>query len=150
MKRKILVLFILSVFVLSALAFAGGFKTVKDLLNEARQIVKEITVDEAYNDYFLPGKKDVVFLDVREKAEVEAGHIPGAKWLPRGLVEFKIGNLFPDKDAQLIIVYCKSGGRSLLTAKALTEMGYKVISMKGGFRAWAKKNYPIEKGDITN
>ena len=150
MRKRVLSLVILLIFIVSAFAFAQSFKTVKDLLAEARQVVKEITVDEAYKDYFKPRKKDVVFLDVREKEEVEAGHIPGAKWIPRGLLEFKIEKMFPNRDAQLILVYCKTGGRSLLAAETLTKMGYKVISIKGGFTDWAKKKYPVKKGEISS
>ena len=124
-------------------------KTKDDFLSEARAVIQEITVEEAYNDYFKPKKADVIFLDVREANEVEAGHIPGASWVARGLLEFKIAGMFSDCDAQTIIVYCKNGGRSALATEILQEMGYKVISMNGGFEGWQEKRYPVRKGAIA-
>ena len=141
---------IVGVLLVSAPIFAAeGNKTSADFLSEAREVIQEITVDEAYNDYFKPKKADVVFLDVREADEVEAGHLPQASWVARGLIEFKIAGIFSDCDAQIIIVYCKNGGRSALAAKTLQEMGYKVISMNGGFEGWQEKRYPVRKGAIT-
>ncbi|MDI3524252.1 MULTISPECIES: rhodanese-like domain-containing protein [unclassified Kosmotoga] len=122
-----------------------AYKTVADLLTDARSTVKEITVEEAY-DLYRKKASDIVFLDVREAEEVEAGHIPGATWIPRGLIEFKIEKMFPDRNAQVFVVYCKSGGRSLLAAKTLQEMGYEVMSVKGGFTAWKTKRFPIRRG----
>lgn len=141
---------IVGVLLVSAPIFAAeGNKTSADFLSEAREVIQEITVEEAYNDYFKPNKADVIFLDVREASEVEAGHIPGASWIARGLIEFKIAEMFSDCNAQTIIVYCKSGGRSALAAEILQEMGYTVISMNGGFVGWQEERYPVRKGAIA-
>lgn len=129
---------------------AEDYKTKADFLAEAREVIQEITVEEAFNDYFKPKKAGVVFLDVREADEVEAGHLPGAAWLARGLIEFKTETMFADRDAQMIIIYCKNGGRSALTAQTLLEMGYNVISMNGGFEGWEEKHYPVQRGAIAS
>ena len=44
---------------------------------------------------------------VREKDEWDAGHIDGAVHIPRGVLEFKINEVVPDKN-RLIIVQCKT------------------------------------------
>src|SRR3712207_8127264 len=59
----------------------------------------------------------------RSPDEYEAGHVPGAKPLPRGLLEYKAADELPDKDAR-IVVHCALGGRGSLAAKSLKEMGY--------------------------
>ncbi len=88
--------------------------------------------------------QDVTVLDVREPDEFEAGHIPGAKPLPRGLLEYKAAEELPDKDAR-IVVHCALGGRGSLAAKSLKEMGYtNVANMEGGLSAWREKGYEVE------
>jgi len=62
-------------------------KTVQTMLAEADAEVPRISPDEAKG---LLGRADVLFLDVREPAEVAAsGKVPGAVAVPRGLVEFR-------------------------------------------------------------
>ncbi|NUU94962.1 hypothetical protein XO10_00100 [Marinitoga sp. 1135] len=120
-------------------------KTAKDFIADAKAVVKEISVEEAFKIYKSKDSK-YIFLDVREANEVEAGHIPNAHWIPRGLLEFKIASLVKNTEDKIIVVYCKSGGRSILAAKTLKEMGYNVLSVSGGFTAWKNKRYPIRRG----
>ncbi|MGE3535856.1 MAG: rhodanese-like domain-containing protein [Candidatus Tectimicrobiota bacterium] len=44
-----------------------------------------------------------VILDVREKEEYDQGHIDRATLLPRGLVEFRINDIVPDKATNIIL-----------------------------------------------
>ena len=135
---------LVSILVLSLVVLPGGaakYKTLADILQEALNVVTEITPVEAAAKV---GEKDVVFLDVREPTEIENGRIPGAVVLPRGLLEFKIEKMYPDRDAQLFVVYCKAGGRGLLATKTLIEMGYKAVNIKGGITAWKKEGLPLE------
>jgi len=79
-------------------------------------------------------------VDVREGEEYEAGHLENAILLPRGVLEFKVGN-FPELEdkSTAVLVYCRTGGRSALAAQTLQESGYNnVLSMVGGFEAWSK------------
>jgi len=89
-------------------------------------------------------KGGVLFLDVRTEKEYKKGHIPGAMNIPRGLLEFRIAKMIPDRNAS-IVVYCRSGARSSLATYTLVRMGYRnVKNMDGGWRAWAKAGYPVE------
>ncbi|MDQ0158407.1 rhodanese-like domain-containing protein [Alkalibacillus salilacus] len=76
---------------------------------------------------------DVTVIDVREADEVAEGHIPGAKNIPLGLLEFRENEL--DKNEDYIMV-CRSGGRSGKATQYLEERGYKVKNMTGGMLAW--------------
>jgi len=115
--------------------------TTKEMEAEARKHIKEISVAEAKAE--LDSGK-AIFLDVREPAEWEKGHIPKAKHLPRGLLEYKIANVVPDKSAR-IIVYCKVGGRGCFSTDTLCCLGYTdVVNMAGGWKAWVKAGYPVE------
>jgi rhodanese-related sulfurtransferase len=44
-----------------------------------------------------------VILDVREKEEYDQGHIAQARLLPRGLLEFRINDIVPNKSVNLIL-----------------------------------------------
>lgn len=91
------------------------------------------------------GGDSFTLLDVREDHEWQAGHLPGAEHLGKGIIERDIEERFPDVDAELIL-YCGGGFRSALAAETLQKMGYtNVISMDGGFRGWKEAGYPIEK-----
>lgn len=112
------------------------------MLKNARSQITEITVADAKA---LMDQGGYLFVDVRAADENKGGHLPGAKWLDRGLLEFNVERAVPNK-ATPLVVYCKTGGRSALAAYTLKQMGYtNVKSMNGGFEAWAKAGYPVEK-----
>ena len=114
-------------------------KSFKQMMDEARNEVKEISVQEARDLIEKNGK--FLLMDVREKDEYREGHLEGALSLPRGFLELKVETAVPEKSTP-IIAYCAGGVRSLLAAKALKEMGYQsVISMSGGFTAWKTAGY---------
>ena len=74
-----------------------------------------------------------VLLDVRDRDEYAAGHIPGSVNLPLSEIR-SAEDRFPDVDTPLF-VYCLSGARSRAIA-ALGEMGYTKLANLGGIRAW--------------
>ncbi|EKB21763.1 rhodanese-like domain-containing protein [Aeromonas veronii] len=83
-------------------------------------------------------------IDVREESEWAKGHLPGARYLGRGVIERDIETQFPDLETELYL-YCGGGFRSVLAADNLQQMGYrKVISVDGGFRGWCDAGYPVE------
>ena len=83
-------------------------------------------------------------IDVREESEWARGHLPGARYLGRGVIERDIETLFPDPETELYL-YCGGGFRAILAADNLQQMGYrKVISVDGGFRGWLEAGYPVE------
>ena len=110
--------------------------TAVDLVQEAKKTIKEVSCEEA-NEMIANGS---IALDIREPAEYEAGHIPNAIHIPRGVMEFQITDhpSFQDRDAS-IVIYCRSGGRSALAVKSLESLGYtNTCSMAGGYTAWAE------------
>jgi len=86
-----------------------------------------------------------VVIDVREPEEWAAGHIPGAKHVPKSYLESRIEGAVPDRDAH-VILYCASGNRSAWAARTLTEdLGYEnVESMTGGFTLWKDRGYEVD------
>lgn len=115
--------------------------TAMDLVADAKQHIKEIDIATAQKQL-----QSSVIIDVREPGEFSAGHLPGAVNIPRGVLEFQIGNHpnFQGKQTANIIVYCQTGGRSALATHALNQLGYtQAVSMAGGFKAWAESGLPL-------
>ncbi|MCS3454210.1 rhodanese-related sulfurtransferase [Aeromonas sp. BIGb0405] len=83
-------------------------------------------------------------IDVREESEWAKGHLPGASYLGKGVIERDIEVRYPDPDTELFL-YCGGGFRSILATDALQKMGYRhVVSVDGGFRGWSEAGYPVE------
>src|SRR5450755_3927065 len=86
-----------------------------------------------------------VIVDVRETEEFAAGHIPGAKHIPRSHLESRIEGAVADRSAH-VILYCQSGNRSAWAARTmLDDLGYEnVESMTGGITLWKDRGYQVE------
>jgi len=91
-----------------------------------------------------------VLIDIREESEYKAGHIPGTKFIPRGLLEFQIWKAlgFPnnvDMNTK-IYVQCRTGGRATLAAADLQKIGFtNVTAVIMNIEDWEKKGNPWEK-----
>ena len=112
-----------------------------ELQRRVKEQVPEIDPAEAREQ----AANGAVLVDVRENEEFDAGHIPGAKHVPRGYLETRIENAVPDR-SQHVILYCASGNRSAFAARTLLEdLGYdNVESMTGGITLWKDRGYEVE------
>ncbi len=76
----------------------------------------------------------MTLIDVREPAEYEAGHIPGALFMPLSHLPDNSDKLDLSKTT---VTYCKRGPRSKSAAMLLKRQGAKdVYYMDGGIDAW--------------
>ncbi|PIQ44113.1 MAG: sulfurtransferase [Gammaproteobacteria bacterium CG11_big_fil_rev_8_21_14_0_20_46_22] len=118
------------------------------LCDQARSRVQEITIQEL-NRRISETDEALTILDVREDYEWDEGRIFGAVHCGRGLLEFMINKLLPDTSVN-IVVYCRSGNRSLLAADRLKQLGYThVVSLQGGITAWAEAGYAVD-GEVLD
>jgi len=86
----------------------------------------------------------VVFVDTSQ--DFARGHVPGARWVPRGWLEFWIDAVVPSKSTA-VTVTCQDGQGSVLAAATLRKLGYLQVSvLEGGMVAWQKAGLPVEKG----
>jgi rhodanese-related sulfurtransferase len=118
-------------------------KTAHDLVAAAKSRVHEVPLAEA--DAAI--QRADVLLDVREADEFAAGHLPGAIHASRGLLEFKLSGspALAARDLK-VVLYCKTSGRAALAAAVMQDMGYlDVVSIAGGFDAWAAAGKPVAK-----
>src|SRR3989442_13155642 len=93
----------------------------KELLNEAKKQIKEVSVQEVRDK--LNPDNGFTLLDVREGDEWEQGHLGNAISLPRGFLELKADKTLTDKN-QPIVVYCAGGVCLCPAAHALEYLGY--------------------------
>lgn len=122
---------------------------IKQLVSEAEREIETLSVDDAKA---LHGQDAVVFVDLRDVRELKReGSIPGAIHVPRGMLEFWIDPDSPyhkevfNQDARYVF-FCASGWRSALATQAATRMGLKPAAhISGGFSAWVKQGYPVDK-----
>ncbi|MRI58529.1 MAG: rhodanese-like domain-containing protein [Epsilonproteobacteria bacterium] len=90
-------------------------------------------------------QKDVVVLDVRTPQEYMQGHIKGANLIPVQVFQYlRLGGKgIRDKK---VLVYCRSGNRSVSASKWLESWGVKsVYNLKRGILEWKALGYPLER-----
>jgi rhodanese-related sulfurtransferase len=120
-----------------------GGKTVAQMLDEAARQIAFMSMEEV-RQRVTEHDPDLVVLDVRERDAYEAGHIPGARHIPRGQLELRVDNELPDPTAR-ILLYCEFGKISTLAAAMLRTIGYtRAVALDGGARAWREAAYPLE------
>lgn len=123
-------------------------RNVNDMVAEAKARIEELSVEELQAEI---EAGDVTVVDIRDVRERwERGAIPGARSMPRGMLEFWFdpeskyykGGL--DFDARYV-VYCAGGGRSALAADALQQLGYRnVAHLTVGFNGWKDAGGAVE------
>lgn len=80
--------------------------------------------------------RGAVLLDIRDREEHDAGHIPGSRHLSRGKLEMNIEGLVPDLGTP-ILCYCNANNRGALSADSLRSMGYTNAQyIAGGLKAY--------------
>jgi len=117
--------------------------------------VKSINADETKT--LIAGQTEGAYtlLDVRQPGEYESEHLPGAKLIP--LPDLK--DAFSQLDSlKPVIVYCRSGSRSLAAAQLLSGLGFdEIYNLEGGIMGWQglkahgpkELNLDLVRGDET-
>lgn len=121
-----------------------GGKSVAQLLSEAAAGVPFMSLSEL-SERIGGNSRDLIVLDLRESEAFHAGHIPGAKHLPRGQLELRVNTELPDPTVR-IVTCCEFGKISTLAAATLRELGFaRVAALDGGMKAWREASYPTEQ-----
>jgi rhodanese-related sulfurtransferase len=124
-------------------------KRYADLVSDALTRVKEIQPWDLSRQ--LADGRNLVMLDVREPAEFDTLHIPGAINVPRGVLEQScewdfnetVPLLAAGKELDIVVI-CRSGYRSALVADVMQLMGYTgVVSLRTGVRGWNDFDQPL-------
>jgi rhodanese-related sulfurtransferase len=111
------------------------------LVNDARSRIKEVQARDV--PAILAANPKARLIDTREESEYAAGHVKGAEWLGKGVIERDIEAKHPDKSEPLYL-YCGGGFRSAIATDNVQKMGYtNVHSVDGGWRV-LKDIMPVE------
>jgi molybdopterin/thiamine biosynthesis adenylyltransferase len=112
-----------------------------ELLRQVKSQIEEVDPSEVAELI----DEGVTVVDVRETEEFAAGHLPGAKHVPRSYLETRIEGIVPDHSTQ-VILYCASGNRSAYGVRTLEDdLGYEhVRSMTGGITLWKDRGYGVQ------
>ena len=106
-------------------------------------IAKEILPAEA----FAKAKQGTLFVDVREKSELEAEayDVPNLLHIPLGELELRFAEIPNDRD---VVIVCRGGVRSLHALHFLIGQGYtNAANMKQGILGWMREGFPVHKGN---
>ena len=101
----------------------------------------DLTPDEFEKAYIAD---ETVAIDVRTADEFAAGHLYHAiniDWQKDGFMDEITKNF---NKSLTLAIYCRSGKRSAAAAQALSDAGYKVLNLTGGYTAWT------EAGKMSN
>ena len=97
----------------------------------------DLTTPETISVDELDSFDAAMVLDVRNKTEHAAGHIPGSTQLSGGRALWNLEQLPTDGP---IVTYCQSGVRNSVAASALRRAGYRVVELEGSYAAWSQRN----------
>jgi rhodanese-related sulfurtransferase len=124
--------------------------TINDLLDAARERLDRLRPADALDAV----QRGAVLVDIRSETQREAdGLIPGARFCPRNVLEWRVdpasGHADPslggDVDAWLVLV-CNEGYQSSLAAATLQDLGFaRATDLEGGFQAWQAAGLPVDR-----
>jgi len=86
-------------------------------------------------------RREAVILDVRERHEWKAGHVPGSRNIPLSTLAKRHHEL---KEDRTYVAVCRSGSRSRSATAQLCNAGFTVLNLKGGMHAWQRAGLPLE------
>ncbi|MEJ1336633.1 MAG: rhodanese-like domain-containing protein [Candidatus Sedimenticola sp. (ex Thyasira tokunagai)] len=120
-----------------------------DLLVERLKSVNELMPWDM--DEMMKADPNILVLDVRERDEFDTMHVPNSLNVPRGIVESACEWGYEETEPELVearertvIVVCRSGYRSIMTAFNLQLLGFdKVYSLTTGLRGYNDYELPF-------
>jgi len=79
----------------------------------------------------LENDNNITLLDVRTISEYKEGHLQDATLIPVQALAQNLDMIKQDKNKK-ILVYCRTGSRSVIASHILEEHGFTPINIKGG------------------
>lgn len=127
-----------------------SIKPIFQLVAETKEQLENLSVEQLKSE--IRNRDNLLLVDIRELQEnVDLGTIPGARHVPRGMLEFWADPSSPYyrdyfNEDKRIVLFCAGGGRSALAARALEDMGYADVGhLEVGFNGWAKAGEAVQE-----
>jgi rhodanese-related sulfurtransferase len=120
------------------LCYAPPYSSAKDNVNMAGYMIENAIAGKVKNFHWhdvdaLPRDGSVSLIDVREPFEFEKGSIDGFINIPLDLLRKRVSEL----DITLpVYVNCQSGLRSYIASCILSQSGFEVYNLSGGYRLY--------------
>lgn len=131
--------------------YLGTLKDGDVLKHYLRKTTKAETAEKTYKHVLsnqqlaeeMHENESLLVIDVREEAEYSFSHIPNTINIPFGELKNNINKFAKDKPIYLV---CRTGNRSDLAAKQLTELGYtEVYNVVPGMSGWTGETNSIKR-----
>ena len=147
-RNYVYILFILTIFLVSC-SVEKSTQKVELSFKEQGNVGKVVPSEIAYQ--MKQQGEDIVLVDVREKEEWDAEHIPGAIWIPHSKLKENDKEAWSlletlSKTHKNVFTYCGAGHRSGFIATKAQEKGLSNVFNLDGFSFW-KLKFPIIKGE---
>jgi rhodanese-related sulfurtransferase len=124
-------------------------------IDQAKLHLENLSIQNLIEE--LEDDPDLLLVDIRELQErVDLGAIPGSVHVPRGMLEFWAdpqSRYYREyfRQNRRTVLYCAGGGRSVLAARALIDMGFAdVAHVEQGFAGWERAGLPVEDVRATS
>ncbi|WP_338533168.1 CoA-disulfide reductase [Paenibacillus peoriae] len=120
------------------LAYAPPYSSAKDPVNMAGYVASNImdglvqTIQWHEVDDF--HRNGGLIIDVRDAVELQAGAIPGSIHIPLAEIRERMAEIPSDLE---IAVSCQVGLRGYIAARILTQYGYRVRNVDGGYKTYS-------------
>ncbi|TFD25662.1 FAD-dependent oxidoreductase [Cryobacterium sp. TMS1-13-1] len=118
------------------LAYAPQYASAKDPINQlgyvADNLAQGTSVNLQWHELEAAQAAGAVLVDVRSAGEFAAGSIPGALNVSLDELRARLADLPPVP----LIVHCQVGQRGHTAARILTQHGFDVRNLDGGYRTW--------------
>lgn len=120
------------------LAYAPPYSSAKDPVNMAGYVASNImdglvqTIQWHEVDDF--HRNGGLIIDVRDATELQAGAIPGSIHIPLAEIRERMAEIPSDLE---IAVSCQVGLRGYIAARILTQYGYRVRNVDGGYKTYS-------------
>jgi len=119
------------------LCYAPQFGSAKDPVNLAGMIAANVLRGDAHMVHWDELDQDRVFmLDVRDPSEYKKGFVEGALNIPLNDLRQRMGEVPKDQE---VWSYCFVGQRSYYAARALSQYGYNIKSLSGGYKTYTSR-----------
>ncbi len=119
------------------LCYAPPYSSAKDPVNMAGYVAENVLTDRVSNlpveQFMKYDREDKILLDVRTEKEYNGGHLEGALNIPVDSLRERLGELDKTKE---ILEYCQIGLRGYVGSRFLTQNGYQVKNLTGGYKSF--------------
>lgn len=120
------------------LCYAPPFSSAKDPVNMAGFVAENVLEGRSHmitmKDMEGMNKDNSILLDVRTELEYSNGHMEGAVNIPVDQLRERLGELDKNKE---IIEYCQVGLRGYVADRILTQNGFRVKNLTGGYKCFS-------------